>query len=210
MIDPSRRRWWRGLNKHRSPVEPVPATGNARFSPLPATRHMYLGATETVALLESALRGLHEADPKIYLADLVDQVVAPLRTTQPLRLADLRDPELDRLHLERGSLVATTPRHYACTRVWAERLQHRRPGGHQIQGVIWHSRQAELIAGAQRDGLLGDLLAHSQVEVLVLWSPHAPDEPVQGDDTAKPLLDKQGHPTKIVNQLSELLQAPIE
>ena len=67
-------------------------------------------------------------------------------------LADLRDPELDRLGLDRASTVATAAEHYPCTRRLAISALRRK----HVQGLIWHSRQAEL-AG------------HAPVEVAVLF-----------------------------------------
>lgn len=61
---------------------------------------------------------------------------------------DLRDAELDRLGLERTSLVATTAEHYPCTRRVAASLHGTSVGGVLPQGLVWHSRQAELAVAA--------------------------------------------------------------
>ena len=125
-----------------------------------------------------------------------------------VRLVDLRDPQLERLGLDRDQLVATTARHYPCTRRWAAALQHRRVGGYPVAGAVWHSRQADLHRRANPTGLAADLLVHRPVEVAVLWSPEGPARPLRTAGRAEPLL-VEGRPARLVEELSALIGAPI-
>lgn len=187
----------------------MPGRGDTRFAPLAGTQHVYLSSTKTAALLESALHHLSGPEPTIYLAELSGWSLAPVRLTTTIRLADLRDEQLGRLELARSSLVDTDPLHYACTRRWGGALQHRRVGGYDIGGVLWHSRQADLHARAAAGGLFADLLSHRATEVAVLWHPRGPRQPLARAGTPAPLLN-EGRPTRLIVELSALLGAPIE
>ena len=199
--------WWRG--SQHAPDTLATGSGDTRFAPLPGTSHGYFGATRTVALLESALHELSGPDPSIYLADLTGWTVSKVSLTAHLRLVDLRDPELARLGVARSALVDTTARHYPCTREWAIRLQHRRPGGHDVAGALWHSRQADLHARARPGGLLADVLIHSPAEVAVAWHPSGPATPFRTTPGTDALV-VDGRPTRLVQELSALVGAPIE
>ena len=202
--------WWRGSHILRPATELVPGLGDTRFAPLSNTTHLYLGATRAVALLESALHEASGPVPTIYLAGLASIGLTPMRPTQPLRLADLRDDALSRLGIQRRQLVATGPRHHPCTRAWAAVLQAATVAGGRIDGAIWHSRQAELHADGNPDGLAHELLHAAPVEVAVLWSPQAPAAPVIATGPTEALLTAGGTPTRIVLELSALIAAPIE
>lgn len=201
--------WWRGRAHTDRPDALVPGVGDTRFAPLPETRHAYIGRSRTVALLESVLHHTSGPAPTIYRATLADWVVAEVTLTEPVRLFDLRDPELARLAIPRVALTDTTARHYPCTRVWASRLQHRAPGGHPVAGIIWHSRQADLHARANQAGLLADLLQHRPADVAVLWHPAGPPAPLSATGQTVALLDATGGPTRLLSELSALIGAPI-
>lgn len=186
-----------------------PGSGDTRFAPLPNTSHGYFGATRTVSLLESALHAASGPDPTIYLAELAPFTVTEVELTADVRLSDLRDNELGRLGLRRSALVDSLPLHYPCTRIWAERLQFRRPGGYHRGGILWHSRQADLHARAHPGGLLADVLHHSPVEVGVLWHPAGPGSPLVTTGAAEPLV-VDGRPSRLVTELSAVTGIPIE
>ncbi|MEO6987389.1 MAG: RES domain-containing protein [Aquihabitans sp.] len=155
----------------------VPGAGNTRFAPLDGVAHAYLATTAFAALLESALHEAAPPDPRIYESLLRRWQESAVELTSPLRFIDLRDPELDRLGLNRAQLVATAPTHYPCTRVWAAALHGRKIGGQQTHGIMWHSRQRELHATAMTDRpALRDLIVEVPAEVLVVWSPPASSE----------------------------------
>jgi len=201
----------RGVRKKYAPSDLVPGMGNTRFAPLRDTQHVYVSRTATAALLESALHHASGPDPTIYQVELARWNLASVQLANDVRLVDLRDSELDRLEVDRTALVNTEALHYGCTRRWAEALQHRKIGGHQVDGIVWHSRQADLHALAHQGGLLGDLLKHRSIEVAVLWHPHAPKRPfVRRAVRTIPLVYPDGTLDQLVYELSALIRAPIE
>jgi hypothetical protein len=115
---------------------------------------MYGGDDEIVPLLESVFQEVGITGSRvIYERSLRDRGLAYVSTTVPLRLVDFRDPELSRLGLGRDQLVATDAAHYACTREWARWAHGLAINRVQPDGIVWHSRQAELIGGPQREVL---------------------------------------------------------
>jgi RES domain-containing protein len=154
--------------------------GNARFSPLLADGAviptMYLAATQTVALLESAFHEVHQIGTRIISERLrlATRGVVALTVPKPLPLIDLTDEGLHRVALARAQLVSTTPQHYACTRAWAATLHGRRVGPVTPVGLLWRSRIAEL---AEADSLLfGDLLPLAS-DVCALFGDRVSPEP---------------------------------
>jgi hypothetical protein len=127
-----------------------PGFGDTRFAPIddPTTGkrlpNMYLGETPTTVLLESVFHDVHDAGSKvIYDHQLVGKLLAHMVVPDDARLGDLRDPALDELGLTRGEVVSSPAEHYPCTRklaIAALGQSHTPP----LQGLIWHSRQAEL------------------------------------------------------------------
>lgn len=131
-----------------------PGFGDARFSPfddaatgarVPA---MYLAEDPKSALLETVFHEVHHlASRTVYEADLVGELLAYLRVPERGLLGDLRDDELRRLGIAREQIASSASEHYPCTRRLAVQALAMTHGGNDIQGLIWHSRQAEL-AGA--------------------------------------------------------------
>jgi hypothetical protein len=128
-----------------------PGYGDARFSPVddPAIGErlpsMYLAATRTAALLETVFHDVHHKSSRtIYERDLRGKLLAHVRVPAVAALGDLRDPELKRLGLERGEVVSSPAEHYPCTRRLAIAALGQPRRSHALQGLIWHSRQAEL------------------------------------------------------------------
>ena len=127
-----------------------PGSGDTRFAPVDTSDgvvpHLYGGASEAVVLFETVFHDVHHAmaDRTVWVRDLVERGIVELVAPRPLRLIDLRDPQLDRLGLRRDQLVSTHVEHHPCTRQWAGWLHGRRPGGVSPDGIVWHSRQAEL------------------------------------------------------------------
>lgn len=129
-----------------------PGGGDSRFAPLVldgfAVPTLYGGDSAEAVLLETVFHDVHESASRvIYAAQLRERGLARLRTPRSLRLIDLRDEALAELGLRRDQLVATTRAHYPCTREWAAVLHGVRIGRSRPEGLIWHSRQAELHAG---------------------------------------------------------------
>ncbi len=132
-----------------------PGYGDARFSPIddPATGgrlpSMYLAATTAAALLETVFRDVHHHSGRtVYERDLREQLLAHLRVPAVAALGDLRDPELNRIGLQRSEIVSSPAEHYPCTRRLAIAALRQRRGQRTLQGLIWHSRQAELAGAA--------------------------------------------------------------
>jgi hypothetical protein len=128
-----------------------PGYGDARFSPIDDPLHggrlpsMYLAATPTAALLETVFHDVHHDSARIvYERDLLGKLLAHVGVPAIGALGDLRDPELRRLGLGRGEVVASPAEHYPCTRRLAVEGLARTFTQGVLQGFIWHSRQAEL------------------------------------------------------------------
>lgn len=125
--------------------------GDTRFAPVddPVTGtrlpNMYLAESRTAVLLETVFHDVHELGSMIvYDAHLHEKLLAHVEVPADATLGDLRDPQLARLGLARSAVVSSPAEHYPCTRrlaVAALAQSHDPP----LQGLIWHSRQAELI-----------------------------------------------------------------
>lgn len=123
--------------------------GDSRFAPIddPTTgKHLpsiYLGETQTTVLLETVFHDVHEHGRVVYQDQLHEKLLAHIQPPAAATLGDLRDPALATLSLTRHQVVSSSAEHYPCTRRLAiEALaQHHDPA---LQGLIWHSRQAEL------------------------------------------------------------------
>lgn len=127
-----------------------PGFGDSRFAPIddPATRkrlpNMYLGETPTTVLLETIFHDVHEDGSNVvYEQHLSERLLAHVRVPVDATLGDLRDSQLEDLGLGRNQVVSSPAEHYPCTRrlAIAALEQSDTP---PLQGLIWHSRQAEL------------------------------------------------------------------
>ena len=133
----------RGYDEHN------PGYGDTRFAPFDAlvtgarVPTMYLAATEVAAMLETVFHDVHHtAGRAIYERDLLGTLLSRDEMPTDAAVADLRDPELARLGIDRDRLIATPAEHYPCTRrVAADLHAHLTP---RIDGIVWDSRQAEL------------------------------------------------------------------
>lgn len=140
--------------------EDNPGYGDARFSPFDDATGarvpvLYAAQTPAAALLETVFHDVHpDAARVIYGASLVRQLLAHVALPAPLTVVDLRDPELARLAVPREQIVTTPAEHYPCTRRLARAVHDVRTGpAARAQGLLWHSRQAEL-AGARAEVLV--------------------------------------------------------
>lgn len=148
-----------------------PGAGDSRFAPLVLDGFpvptLYGGDSAEAVLLETVFHDVHErASRVVYGTQLRERGLARLRTPRSLRLIDLRDDALAALGLARSQLVASTRAHYPCTREWAAVLHGVRIGRSRPEGLIWHSRQAELHSGDP-----------APQEVFMLFGDRAPHEP---------------------------------
>ena len=129
-----------------------PGLGDTRFAPLmrnpePPIPTLYGGTDDLGVLLESVLHDVHQDVPDrvIYEAIVRGFGLAYMRLPRVLALVDFRNAALERYGLSRGQIVSTTAEHYSCTREWAMWLHGLSIGGVQPDGILWHSRQAELL-----------------------------------------------------------------
>jgi hypothetical protein len=143
--------WYRGYNATWGYDEHNPGYGDARFSPIndPVTHkrlpNMYLAATPIAALLETVFHDVHhDGSRTIYERHLRGKLLAHVRVPAVAMLGDLRDPELDRIGLQRRAIVSSPAEHYPCTHRLAVAALGQRHGNRALQGLIWYSRQAEL------------------------------------------------------------------
>ena len=74
------------------------------------------------------------------LSKLTSRAHSRLVTTRELLLANLREPDLNRLGLTRAQLIDTLSDQYARTARWAEAF-HR--GGPITAGLVWTSRRCD-------------------------------------------------------------------
>lgn len=135
-----------------------PGFGDTRFAPFPAAGTgervptMYLAGDEVAALLETVFHEVHHQQARhIFERDLRPFGLAHVRVPQRLWLADLRDPVLAAVGVRRDQLVSTPAEHYPCTRRLARDLHGRAVDGRRVAGLLWHSRQAEVLSAALLD-----------------------------------------------------------
>jgi hypothetical protein len=129
-----------------------PGFGDSRFAPFDSVTAvsrvsaLYLADNENGALLETVFHEVHQqSDRHIYEKDLRRHAIAHLLVPTELWLVDLRDDVLQLLGIRRDQVVASPSEHYPCTRQLARDLQTRSIDGRRVEGVLWHSRQAELL-----------------------------------------------------------------
>jgi hypothetical protein len=127
-----------------------PGQGDTRFAPIddPDTKkrlpNMYLGETPATVLLESVFHDVHEDGSNvIYEQHLSQKLLAHVQVPVDATLGDLRDSQLSALGLQRHQVVSSPAEHYPCTRRLAI-IALAQPHNPPLQGLIWHSRQAEL------------------------------------------------------------------
>ena len=181
-----------------------PGLGDTRFAPIddPTTNkrlpNMYLGETPATVLLESIFHDVHSAGSMvIYDHQLVGKLLAHMVVPDDAILGDLRDPALQDLKLTRSQVVSSPAEHYPCTRklaIAALGQSHTPP----LQGLIWHSRQAEL-AKAQAQ------------EVIVLFGGRFKSEPGSWKLKAPGLQNLYEGPGRVqVDEIATDLKATIE
>lgn len=140
--------WSRVYDSRFGRTEFNPGFGNARFSPFNSEQDgkrvsaIYLAETPEAALLEGSLRdvdvdGVPEAEEESFHGLLHVELLA----SEDMKVADLRDPQLDDLGLKRPAISSSPSQHYPCTRTVAKAI-HASP--QNLSGIIWHSRQVEV------------------------------------------------------------------
>lgn len=144
----SARHWYRVYDAQDGHSQPNPGFGDTRFAPFDShstgerVPTIYLAESLAAALLETSLHDVHTATPRVVPElSLHGKLHARLAAPRDLTLIDLRDPQLERLGLDRTAVSSSAPEHYPCTRRLARSLHATLAGA---DGLIWHSRQAEL------------------------------------------------------------------
>jgi len=181
-----------------------PGFGDTRFAPIddPTTGkrlpNMYLGESPATVLLESIFHDVHDAGSKvIYGHQLVGKLLAHMVVPEDAVLGDLRDAALGKLSLTRGEVVTSPAEHYPCTRklaIAALGQSHTPP----LQGLIWHSRQAELAKAPPQ-------------EVIVLFGERYKSKPGSWKLVAPGLQNLYEGPGRVrVDEIAEDLKATIE
>lgn len=134
-----------------------PGLGDTRFAPIddPNTGsrlpNMYLGETPTTVLLETIFHDVHDTGSNVvYEQHLVERLLAHVLVPVDATLGDLRDSALVNLGLKRNEVVSSPAEHYPCTRRLAKAALAQ-PHTLPMQGLIWHSRQAELASAPPQE-----------------------------------------------------------
>lgn len=146
--------------------------GDTRFAPFDddtgrRVPTMYIADSDIAALLETAFHDVdHSAAVRAANADaLVGRLLALLSTPVDLHVADLRDPELDRVGVAREHVVSSAAEHYPCTRRLAKQIHAAQIDGRRPDGILWHSRQSELAFRAAA-GSAGPMPSTAEVALL--------------------------------------------
>ena len=141
-------RWHRVYDARDGHSRPNAGYGDTRFAPFDARRSgervptLYIAQSLEAALLETSLHDIHATTPRVVAEmALLGKLHAHLFPPRDLFLIDLRDDQLSQLGLMRGEVSSSPAEHYPCTRLIARELHAR---SDQVDGIIWHSRQAEL------------------------------------------------------------------
>ena len=121
--------------------------GPTRFAPLALVSGeclptLYAAEDFESALFETVFHDVaFDARPAyVALSKLTSRAHSRLLTTRDLRLANLREPDLNRLGLTRAQLIDTLADRYVRTARWAEGFHRTDP---RIAGLAWTSRRCD-------------------------------------------------------------------
>lgn len=198
---PSSRHWFRVYDARDGFGQPNPGFGDTRFAPFDAmgSGHrvptLYLAQTLESALLETSLHNVTVASRVVAEISLLGKLHAQVMPPRELLLADLRDEQLQALGLDRTNIASSSSEHYPCTRQVARAIH----AEGRLDGIIWHSRQAEL---AQ----------HARSEVVVVFADRVPAD--RGQWSLLPARDANGSLLEgagrlLLDQLAESLGVTI-
>lgn len=148
---PASRHWYRVYDARDGYGQPNPGYGDTRFGPFDALATglrvptLYIAESLTSALLEASLHDVHVSTPRVVAEKaLLGKLHAQLVPPRDLEFVDLRDPQLASLGLKRADISSSSAEHYPCTRRVARAIHAGPSGGRGPEGIVWHSRQAEL------------------------------------------------------------------
>jgi hypothetical protein len=203
---PVRTKMWRSYELKFGYDSFNPGFGDTRFAPLDVPPDitiptLYAAEDEVAALLETVMHDVHQDvdDRVIYGAVARNWGLVSVRLPRALALVDLRVDALARIGLTRDQILTTTAQHYACTREWAAWLHDEVVPGVDPDGIVWHSRQAE-VRGIDRPR-----------EVCVLFGDRAPSGPGAYALTGAGVGNlTEGRGLLLLERLAEQLDARIE
>lgn len=140
--------WFRVYHAADGYHQPNSGFGDTRFAPFDATGSgqrvptLYLAESLAAALLETAFHDVAAQQPRVVAeSSLRGKLHAALHSPTALELVDLRDDALHNVDLPRTAVSSSPPEHYPCTRRVAQAIHAMASAP---QGILWHSRQAEL------------------------------------------------------------------
>lgn len=200
-IVPASSHWFRVYDARDGYAQPNPGFGDTRFAPFDAqdtgarVPTMYLAESLEAALLETSLHNVYEDSRLVSEQELLGKSHARVVPPQDLTFVDLRDTPLAALGLARQNVSNSSPEHYPCTRRVARAI-HAVP---LADGIIWHSRQAELTG-------------RSPAEVVVVFADRVPHTRnawnlVPSRSSNGPLLEGTGR--IFLDELAEALEVTI-
>lgn len=195
------RHWFRVYDARDGYAQPNPGFGDTRFAPFDAqdtgarVPTMYLAESLEAALLETSLHNVYEDSRLVSEQELLGKLHARVVPPRDLTLVDLRDECLATLSLTRQNVSSSSSEHYPCTRRVAQAIH----AGPLVDGIIWHSRQAEL---AERP----------PVEVVVVFADRVPHARTSWNLASSrssngPLLEGTGR--LLLDELAEALDVTI-
>ena len=120
----------------------------------PAAEYVFGRNAHRGSSLQTVFHDVHQDSSRtIYERDLRGMLLAHVQVPAIGALGDLRDPILDEMILRRSAIVSSPAEHYPCTRrlAIAALRQSSEPA---MQGLIWHSRQAEFAGEAPAEVLV--------------------------------------------------------
>lgn len=160
--------WHRVYSSQFGQTEANPGYGDARFSPFdePGSNRrvptLYLAESPHAALLETVLRDVGEWEIReVSEAQFIGQLHVGLETVETLHVADLRNPALARIGIDRTAIASSSQEHYPCTRTVAKAIH---TSSQNLAGIVWHSRQTEISGRPDAESLVlfADRLANSR------------------------------------------------
>lgn len=121
--------------------------GQTRFAPIYDDKGdciptLYAGDSFRCAVFESIFHDVSHAahDKFVRMAKVTALSVSWLTTTSPLKVAQLNEPDLNRLKITRADLIATEADEYGVTARWAEAFYTADP---YLAGLTWTSRRSD-------------------------------------------------------------------
>ena len=125
-----------------------PCKGNAtRFAPIfnktgNCVPTIYAASTLASVCFETIFHNVSfkKTNRRIPIQDVQDKCYSIITPTRPIQCAQLFDPDLALLGLNRNKLIASPPAFYAKTAAWAKAVHDQYE---DVEGLVWTSRQCD-------------------------------------------------------------------